>query len=291
MLSRKDWLIAKQMIFIASQATKPKKQEALIVLLIRLLSCRGFNAYILGHAEDPSCGVGELRAVKVKQEPNGKITVEPIQASNQSLEKQLQKHGGNAFPQLLEESKQGGAACAVRSRGNTVYAYAIVQCEAPKSAPPKQLLLTFSTVAELCCQRALLFETMLPTVSAHLHDYVFPSQPEIILTHREHQILNMIAVGYTAYRVACELDISERTVNFHLGKIYRKLGARNRQQAIHAALCEGVITRSGNGIRSLYEEEVFNIGGGQRIYHPTTTVQRVGVVVFDRVSPARMWFN
>lgn len=277
MLSEKDWLIAKKLISISNQGDDPKNPDSLILLLNKLLSCYHIHAYTLIHQDDTR-GATCTKGIKAIQESPGKVTVKPIPLSTSGVAKQLQESGKNAFPQLLEESKQSGAACKVRSSGNTVYAYVMLQHEMSKAASPLQLLLKFSPVAELCYQRVLLLETLLPPVSVCLHEYFFSGHPNNPLTDRERQVLGMIASGNRAYQVACALNISERTVNFHLGRIYRKLGARNRQQAIYAAQRTGALTISGRGVRSLREEEIFDIGGGfgQHTRYPHTIFPRVG---------------
>lgn len=48
------------------------------------------------------------------------------------------------------------------------------------------------------------------------------------LTSRELQILRLILAGYTNKAIAAEVVISEKTVEFHLDNIYRKIGLRTR---------------------------------------------------------------
>lgn len=291
MLSEKDWLIAKQLISTADQGCELKHPGSLILLLNGLLSCRDIYAYALAQPKGSTGGANAyLQGVNAVQESHGKISIKPIHVSDQELAMQLRESGGNAFPQLIEKSKQRGSICKVRLCGDTVYAYVVIQREMRKTTHSLQLLLKFSPVSELCYQKALLLETLLPSVSARLHEYILPRQPASLLTNREHEILNMIAVGNKAYRVACDLKITERTVNFHLGRIYRKLGARNRQQAIHTALREGIIDQAVNGIRSLHAEEISDIGGGfrQRIRWTPTTTPRNPKMVIDTKIPAWM---
>lgn len=289
MLSEKDWLIAKQLISIANQGDDPKNPDSLILLLNKLLSCCHIHAYTLSHQDDTR-GTTCPKGIKAIQESPGKVSVKPIPLSTLGVAKQLQEGGKNAFPQLLEESKQSGTACKVRSSGNTVYAFVVLQHKTTKMAPPLQLLLKFSPVADLCFQKACLLETLLPPVSNCLHEHFFPWRSDNPLTNRERQVLKMVAGGNKAYQVACSLNISERTVNFHLGRVYRKLGARNRQQAICAALRTGVITSSAEGMRSLHREEVDGVGGGfgQHIRWPHTMLPRVGASFVGEESLACM---
>lgn len=61
------------------------------------------------------------------------------------------------------------------------------------------------------------------------------------LTGRELEILEYVALGLTVRQVATRLGVSPRTVETHLGKLYRKLGVRNRVQALSRATALGLI--------------------------------------------------
>jgi DNA-binding CsgD family transcriptional regulator len=66
----------------------------------------------------------------------------------------------------------------------------------------------------------------------------------VVITDREKEVLRWTADGKTAYEVARILDISERTVNFHLSNVTAKLGAINKTQAaVKAALGGNVVLR------------------------------------------------
>jgi len=57
------------------------------------------------------------------------------------------------------------------------------------------------------------------------------------LTERESQIARLAAAGYSNRRIGEQLFISHRTVGYHLGKVFNKLGVENRAQ-LHAVLSE-----------------------------------------------------
>jgi DNA-binding NarL/FixJ family response regulator len=52
------------------------------------------------------------------------------------------------------------------------------------------------------------------------------------LTEREHEILLLIAGGWNNARIAGKLSLSLRTIKFHTGNIYSKLGVTSRSEAI-----------------------------------------------------------
>ena len=61
------------------------------------------------------------------------------------------------------------------------------------------------------------------------------------LTPREHEILVLLGRGYTMQQIATRLGISPRTVETHVGKLYRKLDVRTRVQAVSRAVSLGLI--------------------------------------------------
>jgi DNA-binding CsgD family transcriptional regulator len=59
---------------------------------------------------------------------------------------------------------------------------------------------------------------------------------ELLLTVREREVLQWIKEGKSSWEIAAILGISQDTVKFHLKKVYTKLNAGNRSQAIAVAL-------------------------------------------------------
>jgi DNA-binding NarL/FixJ family response regulator len=56
------------------------------------------------------------------------------------------------------------------------------------------------------------------------------------LTARELQIMRGVARGRSNSMIGAELEITEQTVKFHLGNVYRKLGISSRTEAVRWAL-------------------------------------------------------
>jgi DNA-binding NarL/FixJ family response regulator len=56
------------------------------------------------------------------------------------------------------------------------------------------------------------------------------------LTKREKEVLHQLITGRTTYAIAHQLDMSKKTVEKHLDKIYRKLDVSSRTGAVVAAL-------------------------------------------------------
>ena len=68
-----------------------------------------------------------------------------------------------------------------------------------------------------------------------------PGASEAKLTKREIEVLKWVKEGKTSFETSVILSISERTVNFHVGNILKKLNVINRVQAVATALEMGII--------------------------------------------------
>ena len=64
---------------------------------------------------------------------------------------------------------------------------------------------------------------------------------EASLSKRETEILQKVAYGATTKHVAEELGISPHTVKTHLERIFEKLGANDRAQAVAIAIRRGIV--------------------------------------------------
>ena len=62
------------------------------------------------------------------------------------------------------------------------------------------------------------------------------------LSDRERQVLELLAEGLGVSAIAGRLYLSESTAKSHIGRIYDKLGAANRAQALVAAMRLGLIS-------------------------------------------------
>lgn len=62
------------------------------------------------------------------------------------------------------------------------------------------------------------------------------------LSEREHQVLLHLAEGFSAAEIAPRLHLSESTVKSHVARIYQKLGAANRAQALVTAMRVGLLS-------------------------------------------------
>ena len=63
------------------------------------------------------------------------------------------------------------------------------------------------------------------------------------VTERESQVLNWVAAGKSDWAIGRILNISGKTVNFHVENAKRKFGVGTRIQAVIAAIREDVISQ------------------------------------------------
>jgi DNA-binding NarL/FixJ family response regulator len=61
------------------------------------------------------------------------------------------------------------------------------------------------------------------------------------LTEREREVLTLIARGMCNSEIAGELYLSQATVKTHVARVLRKMGLRDRTQAVVAAYDLGIV--------------------------------------------------
>jgi two-component system invasion response regulator UvrY len=67
------------------------------------------------------------------------------------------------------------------------------------------------------------------------------SYPEVNFSNRESQVVRMLAKGMNDKDIARNLEISEKTVQIYTSSIYRKLGTKNRTEAVVKAMKLGFV--------------------------------------------------
>jgi DNA-binding NarL/FixJ family response regulator len=89
-----------------------------------------------------------------------------------------------------------------------------------------------------------------PTVTRRLLDRFVEAQPQpgpaaalpASLTEREHEILRLLATGLSNAEIAERLVVGETTVKTHVSNLLRKLGVRDRVQAVILAYEAGIVS-------------------------------------------------
>lgn len=68
-----------------------------------------------------------------------------------------------------------------------------------------------------------------------------PQQPAQVLTRQEHQLLGLLAEGYSYQASAGRMNISVNTIRNYIRSIYSKLHVHTKSEAVSKALRQGLI--------------------------------------------------
>jgi DNA-binding NarL/FixJ family response regulator len=88
-----------------------------------------------------------------------------------------------------------------------------------------------NAIIELCSERTVIVNAIQAVADGKVIERVI-SRKSNNLTRREIEILYQIAEGYKNSEIAEILFISEKTVKNHISQIFRKIGIKNRAQAV-----------------------------------------------------------
>ena len=123
----------------------------------------------------------------------------------------------------------------------------------PMHSPHGEMgVLSFALDRPLNTSRAITQHAMpyIQILAGHIHESVRRVlnmdnvNSETTLTIREQECLKWAADGKTSWEISRLLNLSERTINFHLNNSMRKLDASNRQHALIKATLLGLIRPS-----------------------------------------------
>lgn len=79
---------------------------------------------------------------------------------------------------------------------------------------------------------------VLQRTPARAADPAAEGAPAVLLTAREREILTWVSRGKSSAEIAQIVGVSERTANFHIGRVMRKLDVTSRTQA--AVMCQSL---------------------------------------------------
>jgi DNA-binding NarL/FixJ family response regulator len=75
-----------------------------------------------------------------------------------------------------------------------------------------------------------------------------PKRPDVELTQREAEVLQLIAEGYANKQIAAELNLSVKTVEKHRQQVMQKLGIHNIAGLVRHAAAKGIIEANLAGV-------------------------------------------
>lgn len=136
---------------------------------------------------------------------------------------------------LVSERQAADALACMRS------AEASVRCVLPAWSSEWEIRAAIQAVAEGLMVLHPTFVDRIPGIagpSTPAHSAPAVTQP---LSHREREILNLLAAGLGNKQIAAQLHISEHTVKFHVSSIFNKLNASSRAEAVAIGARHGLI--------------------------------------------------
>jgi DNA-binding NarL/FixJ family response regulator len=100
-------------------------------------------------------------------------------------------------------------------------------------------------IEEVAGGRQLITSAQQQIAISHLGDLIRSarqsSKINAVVTDRELEVIKLIAEALTTHQMATRLGLSERTVESHISKLYKKLDAKNRVEAISKATKLGLL--------------------------------------------------
>ena len=78
-----------------------------------------------------------------------------------------------------------------------------------------------------------------PASDSHSGKFSDPAENEVVLTERQLECLSWISQGKSSTDIGAILNISGRTVDYHVGEICQRLKVRTRMQAVAYAVSRG----------------------------------------------------
>lgn len=188
---------------------------------------------ILEHAEDirvvAEAEDGE-EAERLTTEHNPDVAV---------LDIQMPKASGIEVTRWVRAHHRDVGVLILTAYDDDPYVFAVLQAGANgyvlKTASPAEIIQAVRDVHE---GKSALDPAITQKVLAQI-----TSQRETLLiehlTEREMEVLTLVAKGYTNKAIGAQLDISDRTVQGHLAKIFTKLSASSRTEAVMRAVSLG----------------------------------------------------
>lgn len=112
--------------------------------------------------------------------------------------------------------------------------YVLKTAEASEIVEAVQAVYEGQSVLDKAVARKLMAQLSEPEATSR-------KEPVETLTERELEVLHLAARGFTNKAIGADLSISDRTVQGHLAKIYAKMGAASRTEAVMRGVALGWI--------------------------------------------------
>jgi DNA-binding NarL/FixJ family response regulator len=198
---------------------------------IRLYLEKAGDIEVVGEASD-----GEM-AIAIIDQLNPDVAV---------LDIQMPKATGIEVARRVRSLRKPVGLLILTSYDDDPYVSAVLKTGANgyvlKTASPDEII---HAVREVYQGKSVLDATILPKVMARIAQPAeeTPVEP---LSEREIEILSFVAKGLTNKAIGSQLNISDRTVQGHIARIFEKLQASSRTEAVMRGISLGLIHSPGN---------------------------------------------
>jgi LuxR family quorum-sensing system transcriptional regulator SolR len=138
-------------------------------------------------------------------------------------------------PRLWADARDFGLAVGVAHSSwaaHGVFGLLTISRHADRLTPAEIDLLTLQTSWLANLSHTLMSQFLVPKLAP---------ETSVVLTSREREVLCWTGEGKTACEIGQILNISERTVNFHVNNVLAKLSATNKVQAVVKAIAMGLV--------------------------------------------------
>lgn len=185
---------------------------------------------------------GDIRVID--EADDGLIALNLVQKHNPDvvvLDIQMPKKTGIEVTRELRRLESKVGILILTAYDDDPYVNAVLQAGANgfvlKTASPEEII---KGVKDVYAGKSVLDPTIAHRVLRNLtkgqDDYLYEH-----LTDREHEVLALVAKGFTNKAIGVQLSISDRTVQGHLAHIFSKLQAGSRTEAVMKAVSLGWI--------------------------------------------------
>ena len=172
-----------------------------------------------------------------------KMLIEQYQPDVAVLDIQMPQASGIEVTRWIRQNYPNMGVLVLTSFDDDPYVMAVLQAGANgyvlKTASPTEIV---QAVEEVNAGKSVLDPTVTAKLMTQLHQQPAPAiLPN--LSEREIEVLQLTSKGHTNKAIGVQLGISNRTVQGHLARIYRKLEVNSRTEAVMKAVSLGIIGR------------------------------------------------
>lgn len=155
------------------------------------------------------------------------------------LDIQMPKASGIEVTRWLRKNEMNLGVLVLTAYDEDPYVNAVLQAGANgfvlKTASPEEIVKAVKDVYEgKSVLDPSIAHRLLTKLTKGQDDYLYES-----LTDREHEVLSLVAKGFTNKAIGVQLSISDRTVQGHIAHIFTKLQASSRTEAVMKAVSLG----------------------------------------------------